>query len=512
MKLDLSRNTWHEADGVSVCGFCYDEKNHVVSGPELARHFSSASTAETLSQMLKEANGQFAVVVNKANLRAAAVDRIRSIPLYYDDCMVGDQPYGMSGKEAAIDRVALMEYRASGNTFAGKTLIENISQIPAGAMVTWQDGEARTKQYWTFLCRREEERHIGTEELRERIEETFRHTHEAIEGRHVAIPISGGYDSRLIATMLKRKGIVDALCYHIGRHGSDEERFARASAEALGFRYILLDGQELSKENANYLEDPDFENYYRRVGDYTNFVWLYEYFGLRKMISEGEIEPDTVFIPGHSGDFLAGSHIHKGNITPTTSAKNLAASILLRNFEYRCEYTVAKEVYDYFKNTLADGSTAFSAYQWFIMQNRQAQQIVNSTKVYGHFGHASLLPLWDNALTDLFRTAHHEQLRNCGLYNDCVRQIFAEMGLPTEKAGGIAKPAKLSRLLIKRTLHKTIVNRMVRIGDETGEEIMCQPMLRRLVETGFYPSARHFTSSNEIIKDWYEHKVVQNRH
>lgn len=512
MKLDLSRNRWYEAEGVSVCGFCYDENNHIVSGQDLARHFASASDEENLARLLRGANGQFAVVVRREGFCAAAVDRIRSIPLYYSNDAIGDQPYGLLQELGNFDRIALQEYRACGNTFAGKTLFESIRQVPAGALVTMTDNRAKTRQYWTMECRKEEERRATADELRERIEQTFQRTKEAIGGRPIAIPLSGGYDSRLIAAMLKRYGIDDAVCYHIGKKGSDEEHFARISAEALGFRYILIDGQELAAEYGDYLEDADFIDYYRRVGDYTNFVWLYEYFGIRRMIEKGDIKSDTVFIPGHSGDFLAGSHIAKGCIAPTSSAMELTLSIVLRSFEYHCSRAVRKNIYNYFKSAMSDGTTAVSAYQWFIMHNRQAQQIVNSTKVYGHFGHDVLLPLWDNCLTDLFRTAPYEQLRNCSLYNDCVRQIFAEMGLPTEKAGGTAKPAKLSRLLIKRILPKAIVNRLVHIGDETGEEIMCQPMLRKLVEKGFYPSARHFTSSNEIIKDWYEHKVSQSQH
>lgn len=509
MHLDLSRQKWHQEEGVYVCGFCYDNNNQVVSGQNMARHFSSASDEATLLSLLKETNGQFAVIVNRESLKAAAVDQIRSIPIYYNDSTIADQPYSLS-HDGSIDRMALSEYRASGNTFAGKTLLKDIRQVPAAAMVCWHGTVEKTIQYWSLECHRGEERLVTIEELRGCLEETFTRTINAIGNRPVAIPLSGGYDSRLIAAMLRKNGIDDAVCYHIGHKGSDEERYASITAEKLGFRYLLLDGYDLADENTGYLDETDFADYYRYVGDYTNFVWLYEYFGIKRMIEHGDIKPDTVFIPGHSGDFIAGSHIRKGGITPSSSARELALSLVLRSFEYRSNSKIIKEVSGQFKKAIDSGFSPISAHQWFIMQNRQAQQIVNSTKVYGFFGHDVLLPLWDNELVNLFRTAPYEQLCDCKLYNDCVKQIFAELGLSTEKPGGSAKPASLSKTLIKRLLPKCIVNRMVQIGDETGEEVMCQPMLQQLVKKGHYPSARHFTSSNEIIKDWYEVTALSN--
>lgn len=502
MHLDLSRHIWHQEEGVYVCGFCYDN-NQVVSGQNLARHFASASDEASLLRLLREANGQFAVIVNRENLKAAAVDRIRSIPIYYNGSTIADQPYSLS-HDGRVDRMALAEYHASGNTFAGKTLLKDIRQVPAAAMVCWHGTEAKTVQYWSFECHSEEERRVTVEELRGCIEGTFTHTIGAIGNRPVTIPLSGGYDSRLIAAMLRKNGIDEAVCYHIGHNGSDEERYARTTAEKLGFRYILIDGPDLAYKNTGYLNEAEFADYYRFVGDYTNFVWLYEYFGIKRMIEQGEIKADTVFIPGHSGDFLAGSHIRKGCVTPSSSVRELALSIVLRSFEYRASSSIVKEVTGQFKKAIDAGISPVSAYQWFIMQNRQAQQIVNSTKVYGFFGHEVLLPLWDNELVNIFRTAPYEQLCDCKLYNDCVKQIFTEAGLSTEKPEGSIKPATLSKTLIKRLLPKAIVNRMVHIGDETGEDIMCQPMLQQLVKTGRYPSSKHFTSSNEIIKDWYE--------
>ena len=508
MHLYLTRHTWHQHEGVYACGFCYGGNGRVLSGPDLAMHFASASDEASLFRLLKAVNGQFAVIVDREGFRAAAVDRTRTIPLFYSDGGLADQPYSLP-RNGDIDNMALLQYRASGNTFAGKTLYKDIRQVPAAAMVCWRNSGVQTLQYWTLLCRHDDERTATVEEVDECLHEVFQRTVENIGKRPVAIPLSGGYDSRLIAVMLKQHGITDALCYHIGHPGSDEERYAREAAEKLGFKYIFLDGEKLAAENTASLDDTDFCNYYQYVGDYTNFVWLYEYYGLKRMFSAGYIAPDTVFLPGHSGDFIAGSHLRKGCISPRSSTNALATSIVLRSFEYRAGVRVAKEVRDYFKKELAGGHTAVSAYQWFIMQNRQAQQIVNSTKVYGFFGHQVLLPLWDNSLVDLFRTLPYKQLIDCTLYTDCVKRIFSKAGLSTERAGGGGRPAKLPRLAIKRMLPKAVANRMVSIGDETGEYAMCQPMLRELVDTGCYPSARHFTSSNEIIKDWYELKALR---
>ena len=505
MDILLQRHQWCSVGDVSVCGFCYDCSGSLVRGVRFASLFQKVKNRSQLVELLSDLNGQFAVAIDNIRFRAIAVDRIRTIPLYFNESAISDNPESLLSGHDTIDRQALLEYRATGNTFAGKTLVKGLNQVAAGAVVFFEPSGAQSVQYWQFTCRRGEERERTPDELYNCISKVFERVGNAVGDRPVVIPLSGGYDSRLVAAMLRRVGLRDAVCYHVGSANSGEERVARRVACALGYRYHLVRSDTLVEESAGFLHDDLFRQYYRYVGDYTNFVWLYDYFAIRHMRSKGMLDDGSVFMPGHSGDMVAGSHISKGKVSNRCSAFELAGSMVLRNFEYRTAASVFREVYDYFKAELSMGTTPVSAYQWFVLRNRQAQQIVNSTKVYAHMGYNCCLPLWDRDIVDFFRNAKYDALCNCSLYNQCAERVFEEEKLPTGKTA--IQPPALARLALKRWLPKQVVNRMVDMSDETGELGLCQPMLEQLLENRIYITQHHFTSGNEIIKDWYEMQV-----
>lgn len=512
MKTYLTSPLWHTIDGVSVRGYIVVD-GRMLCGDDMARYFAEAKDVNYLRWKLEAAEGLFAVVVARERWSAIAVDRMRSIPLFYSSEGIADTPYPLAPSPFVLDETSAMVYKASAATFPGSTLDKRVSQVEAGTIVCFDtigfDQQIGYVSYYSHLCQASDEHPSTVSALSEAMDVAFANLSLSLSNRPVVVPLSGGYDSRLIACHLKALGISNVVCFNVGMPGSNEEAVARRVAATLGFDYHFVDASSQEVFMPEIYADEDFRRYYRHLGGYTNFVWLFEYMAMRYLLRQGLVSQDAVVVPGHSADSLAGSHLAKGGIAINSTASQMARAMVYRSFEYKASFRLYKWMEHHCERLLNQGYTPVSVYQDFIMQHRQAQQIVNSARVYEHFGLGLRLPFWDKALLQFFRTLSYSQLYACRLYEQYAHEVFQKHGVDFPRADGKAVvPASYFRLWLKRHLPNAIVSRMTHATSATGEDIMVQPLIDELRRAGVYSSHHQPLSSNEVLRDWYLHRCL----
>ncbi|MBR1792138.1 MAG: hypothetical protein IJ764_00655 [Bacteroidales bacterium] len=499
-KIMLHSPLWHTVRDISVRGQIIVD-GLCLQGTALADYFDTARTSQDLKSLLHKANGLFAVIIRKPYLMAMATDRVRTIPLFYTNDTISDTPRLLATRPIELDFEAGLQYEASGATFPGYTLDQRVRQVPAGAYVVWKEAAApQYFDYYSHTCTLHDTRPATITQVEKSIQDAFDNLRLTLDKRPVLLPLSGGYDSRLIACHLKNLACKDVTCYHVGFPNSPQHIIAQQVAQKLGFAYHLVNVSDAFPQEM--LRDADFLQYVEHLGAYTNFVWLFEYVALRHMTRIGLIHAGDIAIPGHSGDFLTGSHIRKGGIDNHSTARNLSYAMAYRSFEYPCPSSIRKRLHVHFEDLLQKSATPVSAYQDFIMKHRQAQQIVNSARVYEHFGLQLRLPLWDNGLLELFRTLPYEQLIDCKLYRQYAHKVFATHGVDFRRPDGDPRPASYIKLWLKRHLPQWMANLLPHPADPTGEWAMAQTLLDDLRRQHIRPS-HAYTTSNDIIKDWY---------
>lgn len=74
---------WFTQNGVYVKGYLFDKLGRYYAKEQLLGYFTDARDKDAFTQKLRGANGQFAVVVETDRYLFGAVDRLRSIPLFY---------------------------------------------------------------------------------------------------------------------------------------------------------------------------------------------------------------------------------------------------------------------------------------------------------------------------------------------------------------------------------------------------------------------------------------------
>jgi asparagine synthase (glutamine-hydrolysing) len=220
---------------------------------DLARHLSSApSSPQSLTASLTRLNGFYAWVTQADQELRAGVDHVRSRHLFYgqaegrfflaDDAEWVRQQVG----DREMDTIAREEFQLAGCVTGADTLFPHVKQLQAGEYLVATAGEGgvirvETQRYYRFLHTEPEsydDTALGAELDRVAVA-SVRPLMDYAGGRQIVVPLSGGYDSRLIVTLLKRLGYDNILAFIYGVPGNKEPAYSQRVAEALGLRWHI---------------------------------------------------------------------------------------------------------------------------------------------------------------------------------------------------------------------------------------------------------------------------------
>ena len=253
---------------------------------------------------------------------------------------------------------------------------------------------------------------------------------ESLNNRTVVLSLSGGYDSRLIAVMLKRMNYKNVICYCHGRKGNQEEALSRQSAYKLGFKWYFIEYNTRLIEN--YLQDEDFRNYYKFSANYTSMFFLEQFFAV-KFLKENKLIPEnSIFTAGHSGDFLGGSQLHKnGGLKEKASVDKIVDKIYFIKYSlFQLPKNEKTKVKKRIKESIAAEQKndkfplAYTIFEDWDFKEKLAKFIFNSANVYTYFGYDFRLPLWDNEMIDFFKILPYNLKLNKLLFDDVLENDF----------------------------------------------------------------------------------------
>ncbi len=405
MSTILSKYRWYSAGNIKVTGFIRLGSRYLRNS-ELAEFFSGATEEGKFDRLLKSANGQFSVIIQIDKTVFAACDRLRNYPLFYtkDDSgiIITDDCYSLIPllSKVALNRQAVISFLSTGYVINNQTLIEKIFQIEAGAYVKF--GESVTGKFY-HDPRNEITRNFdlkdGAKELKDLFSEVFKGHLQALSDRFIAVPLSGGFDSRLVAIMVARFHPERVLCYTYGIETNPEILLAEKVAKKLGLKWIkIIYDSDLIKD---FVTDPVFRNYYPFASGLTSMFFLQEYFAVKFLKDNKLVPDDTVFLPGFSGDMLAGSFIFP-RLKKNLKKKKLAKIIYTEFFRHinnkvKIKSEAIRLIGERIPKERLDACKVFDT--WYLKE-RDAKFIVNSAKVFLYFGYKYVMPLWDNNLID----------------------------------------------------------------------------------------------------------------
>jgi len=439
IEIYLASTEWQEKavssnQKYAVRGMCFGNE-------ESAAVFNGIETAVKYAQ---ELNGFFAFVFRGDGVLFACVDIIRSIPLFYS---VRDSKFFISDSadwvcekvgDLDMDPVAKDLFQLSGYVPGAGTLYPNVKQLQAGECLSVgleSNGRGVSlKRYFTFQHRSPHffDKESAIAEISKRAFESIDFLIEYARGRKILLPLSGGYDSRLIATILRARGYENVMSFSYGVRGNKEAQAAHLIAKSLGFEWRFV--EYTNEEWSAAWSSVSAENYRHYASSFTSLPHVQDWLAIKKLVEESDVGKDVVVVPGHCcvTSYIPESLIRVDKDFLTVVLDNIKAThFSCRPIRESAALTDAM-LDEIILGSLSlqnpmDLDSAASMVMEFNWSERQSKYIANSVRVYEFFGLDWWLPLWDRRFVDFWREIPAEYRFNRKLYKEFVSRVYAEL-------------------------------------------------------------------------------------
>lgn len=378
--------------------------------------FNSNLKLEEIGTKICEINSSFCFVAQKEKYIYLCADRTQSFPILYrvsgEDIVISDsitklQEAGWCGTRP--NKKALEQFASMGVVLGRKTLFDDISVLEAGQIVkiNTESGAIEFCDYFmhnhgNYFVENISELSVLLDKA---IENVFQRLKENIGERLIVVPLSGGYDSRLVVTSLKNVGIKNVLCISYGRRKDKEVQVAQQLATELGYRWMFV--PQTKKEIVQFSQSDKFWKYMKDISNGSAIPYL-QNFAIYKLYKNGIIPNNAVIMTGNSGDVLEGDQMPECFAEERMYSRDeLVDAILNKHFRLggrKCasnpeireaiirQYKLKGE-YDY--------EEIHNIYEQFNWRERQSQFLFNDGLFYSDFcGLEWFFPLWDTEFVD----------------------------------------------------------------------------------------------------------------
>jgi asparagine synthase (glutamine-hydrolysing) len=459
------RQNWNCCNSTFARGYAF-VGDELLVGEALARYFVSEDV-EGFEWKLRKADGLFAVIHVEDDCALLGVDHVASSPLYFgssgSEVFVSDDAYWVAEelKENGYERLAVAEFLISGNVSGGETLFPRVKRVLAGEILLVRAARegitVNRREYYAFTHHdffTEDE-----ESLLRRLDTCMTRAFERLvrsaKGRTIALSLSAGYDSRLVAMMLKKVNYPNVICFNYGLPGSRESKISRGVAELLGFDWEFIPYS--CKLWSEWFRSEERKSCLRYVDGLATSPYVQDWPAVSKLKEEATIPEDSFIVQGHGGDFLAGDDVTKVWIHHAFSLESLLDILQAEYFEdwdlrsfglnhYFGESTesLVSKVRNKTRtllagtpcSTLEDAASAFDHYFW---KHRGLWR----TTLWAHqfFGYGSRVPLWDPLAVSFWTRVPLHYKFGKRLYIRFVERIERELGVDQPiRSGSVPYP------------------------------------------------------------------------
>jgi asparagine synthase (glutamine-hydrolysing) len=373
---------------------------------------------EEISSFVKSIDGHFGLIVQRLDLTFIVVDKIRSVQLFFtkikNNFFIDVDPkrlVKLNEFNKRINEKAKLELLMSGFTIGNKTIYEFLYTLKAGELVFFEHNNYEYIHYYKYfgkLANKGFEEYL--QELTDVTLKIFKKMLHQIGDKQIVIPLSGGNDSRLIASILKYLGAKNVKCYTYGTSGNFEAKIAKKIAQTLGFEWKFI--PLTHKNEKKFYASNDYNEYLKFSETFSSVPFIQSLSSIKYLRDMNWINQDAVFINGLSGDFISGGHakIKGNNIDKVSDVEKRKENILNQLIEKHFSlwgYLKTKQNLNKIKNNLwneinkgcgdlMDNNQDHLFYEYSEFIHRQSKYVIKKQKAYEFYGYEWRLPLWDD--------------------------------------------------------------------------------------------------------------------
>ena len=506
---------WNESKDTFAKGYLYDAENKLYENQSLADYFKKIETPEEFERLLKTSNGFFIVIKKHQNGWLAGVDPIRSMPLFFtyqeNQIFISDDAFLLENKfgNQTINPLQKSAFLRSGHTLGNATLSDTVKQLEAGQYLYFDGKEPHIRTYYNhlrgnyFFKSKEQQ----FEELKKVSENVFNRLINYAGGRQLVIPLSGGYDSRYIAAMMKELKYENVLCYTYGIPSSYEVKIARRVAQQLNYKWHFV---EYPKDWTPYYQCHDYQVYASQL---CSLPHEQDFLAIKDLKEKKLIEEDAIIVPGFCGDLLGGSVIPEFYKMKKDVSNNFLVNYLYETsfcYENKVSKNDKSEIQqiilsDIFKDGVITNMDEFiNMNEAYLTKNYVSKYIVNEIRIFDFFGYQWSMPLWDNELIDWwYRIPNEDRVGENKRYDQFLMEyLFKRHNIDIPK-----KKNKRPNYILKNILGNYIMSlcRVAYINSPFYHDINLMLPMLRLFQADLKKAKQDClitTKGNKILAAW----------
>ena len=134
-------------------------------------------------------------------------------------------------------------FLCAGYTTGSKTLKKGLNQVQAAEVLEIKKNKVISEEYWTYATHKTSKKNFN--ELKLQLNNIYKDVTKRmikiLKQRTAIIPLSGGYDSRLILSLLVMHNYKKIICYTYGNKDSPEIVVAKKVCDKLKIKLITID-------------------------------------------------------------------------------------------------------------------------------------------------------------------------------------------------------------------------------------------------------------------------------
>lgn len=527
-ELILNGNNTYKPTNLGNCffiGYFYDSLAEVYRGSKAAAFISKAITNNDLSA-LNSISGIYSAIIVEEDKVFVTCDIVNFFPIYFiftrnrwlisDDWNVLVESKG----EFKLNKNEISGFLGAGFTSGFSTLDADIQKTRAGSkIILHEDGRFDSRTIYSFLPKKffDNDSHKLVSQAEKLFITAGHNLISFLNGRTAVVPLSGGFDSRLIACLLKKHNYSKVICFTYGRQ-TEEVEISRKTAQILGFEWHFIDYEKIA--SVDFTKDAEFLNYADSYAGGYSMVYLQEYFAVKHLQENNLIPTDSVFIPGHSGDYIGGSYTNRTALI--SHKKNKIASFIEHNLYFFrkknkkekdniCK-NIAKCFEEYPNENLYSKKYNPFVEDWEVKE-KFSKFIARSSFVFTYFGYEHIYPFWDRQVVDFWRNIPFELRSGKYLYDKVlIEKFFVDTkvyyGEKEIKTSLLYNKYQKVKDKIRYFLPWSMVYKRMLKNDWLNYGCFTSVMEKELVIKGKRP-LKDFKSFNAIICRWYIERLKE---
>ncbi len=423
---------WHKSEAGFIRGYILLDDGAELSGEKALDYLRGVLVNADLNDF-QNWNGSFAAIVLDQDKCYVISDGISSFPLFYrqsnDGIIISDSAIKLSELDENIFKSDTLHFELFSICPGNETLIKGVFQILAGEGILFSNGAITSFQHGNIALKVK------------RKDDTIQNVWDNVLDRLLndkkpskwLIPLSGGWDSRLLLASLWDRGVRNIVTYTYGSKNSFEVKTAQSVAQQLGVEWHFV---EYDNECLSTFWKEDVQNFFKEQSKGAFSIQEQEVFALLKLKEKGIIESGYKALPGYCCDLLAGSYTIQGVretdlfdrevATQWVKAKHMSF-IKSTDLPEAAEELLFSQLFIRDFNTMGEWMSHYE--RWFTQQ-KVSKYIISGLRSFEWMGLEWRLPYWDRQWMNLWYNTDFEFRWNRNLFKQWANErYFTPLGL-----------------------------------------------------------------------------------